>query len=62
MVGVALWRHRLIWDDNIRMDVKEIVWEGVDWIYLVQDRDQWRVLVNNVMELSGSIKGREFLD
>jgi hypothetical protein len=32
-------RHR--WEDNIRMDLWEIGWEGVDWMYLAQDRDQW---------------------
>jgi hypothetical protein len=32
------------WDDNIRKDLREIGWEGVDWIHLAQDRDQWRVL------------------
>jgi hypothetical protein len=31
-------RHR--WEDNIKMDVREIWWEGVDWIHLAQDRDQ----------------------
>jgi hypothetical protein len=39
------------WDDNIRMDLREIVWEGMDWINLAQDMDQWRVLVNAVMNL-----------
>jgi hypothetical protein len=33
------------------MDVGEIGWDGVDWIYLAQDRDQWRALVNTVMIL-----------
>jgi hypothetical protein len=32
------------WIDNIRMDLREIVWEGVDWINLVQDRDLWQLL------------------
>jgi len=31
------------------MDLREIVLEGVDWMQLAQDRDQWRVLVNTVM-------------
>jgi hypothetical protein len=31
------------------MDLREIVWDGVDWIDISQDRDQWRVLVNTVM-------------
>jgi hypothetical protein len=37
--------------DNIKMDVREIGWDGMDWIDLAQDRDQWRVLVNAVMNL-----------
>jgi hypothetical protein len=32
------------------------------WIYLAQDWDQWRAVVNTVMNLKGYIKGREFLD
>jgi hypothetical protein len=39
-------RHR--WEDNIRMGLTEIVWEGVCWIYLAQNRGQWRDLVNTV--------------
>jgi hypothetical protein len=35
--------------DNIRMDLGERGWDGVDWIDLAQDRDQWRALVNVVM-------------
>jgi hypothetical protein len=31
-------------EDNIRMDLREIEWEGVAWIHLAQDRDQWRLL------------------
>jgi hypothetical protein len=46
-----LGRHRYIREDNIRMDLREIVWEGVDWLHLAQDRDQWRALVNTVMNL-----------
>jgi hypothetical protein len=37
--------------DNIKMDLREIGWDGVDWIELAQDRDQWRALLNNVMNL-----------
>jgi hypothetical protein len=39
------------WEDNIRMDLREIRWSGIDWIDLAQDRDQWRALVNTVMNL-----------
>jgi hypothetical protein len=42
-------RHR--WMDNIKVDVLEISWGGVDWIALVQDRDKWRALVNAVINL-----------
>jgi hypothetical protein len=39
------------WVDNIKMDLKEIGWDGMDLIDLAQDRDQWRSLVNMVMNL-----------
>jgi hypothetical protein len=45
--------------DNIKMDLREIGWDGVDWIDLIQDRDQWRALVSTVKH-SGSIKCWEF--
>jgi hypothetical protein len=35
--------------DNIKMDLREIGWDGVDWIDMDQDRDQWRALVNTVL-------------
>jgi hypothetical protein len=38
------------WEDNIRMNVRERGWEGVKWMQLDQDRDQWRGLVNTVMK------------
>jgi hypothetical protein len=41
--------HRCV--DNIKMDLREIGWDGMDWIDLAQDRDQWRALVNAVMNL-----------
>jgi hypothetical protein len=44
-------RPRRKFEDNIRMEVRERGWEGVDWMHLVQDRDQWQVLVNTVMNL-----------
>jgi hypothetical protein len=37
--------------DNIKMDLLEIGWGGVDWIGLAQDRDRWRAVVNAVMNL-----------
>jgi hypothetical protein len=37
--------------DNIKMDLREIEWDGRDWIELAQDRDQWRALLNTAMNL-----------
>jgi hypothetical protein len=37
--------------DNIKMDLREIGWDGMDWIDLAKDRDQWRALVNAVKNL-----------
>jgi hypothetical protein len=37
--------------DNIKMGLSEIGWDGVDWIDLALNRDQWRALVNTVMNL-----------
>jgi hypothetical protein len=37
--------------DNIKMDLREIGWDGGDWIDLAHDRDQWRALVNAVIKL-----------
>jgi hypothetical protein len=46
-----LGRVRRRWEDNIRMDLTEIGWEGVNWMHLDQGRDQWQALVNTVMNL-----------
>jgi hypothetical protein len=46
-----LGRARRRWEDNIRMDLREIGWAGMDWIDVARDRDQWRALVNTVMNL-----------
>jgi hypothetical protein len=46
-----LGRPRRRWEDNVRMDLREIGWGGVDWIDLAQDTDQWRALVNTVINL-----------
>jgi hypothetical protein len=42
-------RRRLV--DNIKMDLREIGWNGMDWIDLAQDKGPWRHLVNTVMSL-----------
>jgi hypothetical protein len=44
-------RPRRRWMDNIKTDLREIEWDGMDLINLAQDRDQWRTLVNTVMNL-----------
>jgi hypothetical protein len=46
-----LGRPRRRWEDDIRMDLREIGWGGMDWIDVAQNRDQWRALVNTVMNL-----------
>jgi hypothetical protein len=42
-------RHSCV--DNIEMDLREIGWDGMDWIDPAQNRDKWRALVNTVMNL-----------
>jgi hypothetical protein len=39
------------WVDNIRMNLREIGWGSMAWIDVAQDRNQWRTLVNTVMNL-----------
>jgi hypothetical protein len=46
-----LGRSRRRWVHNIEIDLREIGWDGVDWIDLAQDRDQWRAVVSTVMNL-----------
>jgi hypothetical protein len=46
-----LGRSRRRWEDNIKMDLREVGWGGMDWVDLAQDRDRWRALVNAVMNL-----------
>jgi hypothetical protein len=44
-----LVRPRRRWEDNIKIDLREVGWSGMDWIDLAQDRDRWRALVNMEM-------------
>jgi hypothetical protein len=46
-----LGRHRRRWEENIKKDLQEVGSGGMDWIELAQDRDRWRALVNEVMNL-----------
>jgi hypothetical protein len=47
----ALGKPRRRWVDNIKIDLREIGWGGMDWIDLAQNRDQWRALVNMMKNL-----------
>jgi hypothetical protein len=47
----TLGRSRRRRVDNIKVDLEDIGWGGVEWIDRGQDRDQWRALVNSVMKL-----------
>ena len=46
-----LRRFRDRWEDNIKRDLQQVGYGGMEWIYLAQDRDRWRALVNAVMNL-----------
>ncbi|KAJ4450659.1 hypothetical protein ANN_02088 [Periplaneta americana] len=46
-----LGRPRRRWEDNIKMDLREVGYDGRDWINLAQDRDQWRAYVRAAMNL-----------
>jgi hypothetical protein len=52
-------RHRR--EDNIKMDLQEVGWGGMDWINVAEDRDRWRALVNAVMYLRVSENAGNFL-
>jgi hypothetical protein len=44
-------RPKRRWADNITMDLRVIGWDGMDWIDVAQDRDEWRALVNIIMNI-----------
>jgi hypothetical protein len=46
-----LGRRRRKWVNNIKMDLRAIGWGGMDWIDLADVKDQWKALVNTVMNL-----------
>jgi hypothetical protein len=48
---ICIYINIIRWVDNIKMDLREIGWDGVDWMDMAQDRDQWRALVNTVLNL-----------
>jgi hypothetical protein len=57
-----LERPRRRWEDNIKMDLREIGIDGGNWIQLAQDRVQWRTCVNTVMNLRVPQESRIFFD
>jgi hypothetical protein len=44
-------RSRRVWEDNIRMDLKEIGWKYLGWMDVAHDKEKWRAFVNTVMDL-----------
>jgi hypothetical protein len=50
-VKSPLGRPTRWWEDNIEMDFREIGWGGMDWIDLIENRNQWRDFVNTVTNL-----------
>jgi len=49
------------WEDNIKLDIREVGWEAVDWIYSAHGRDQVAGSCEHGIGLPNSIKGRGFL-
>jgi hypothetical protein len=56
-----LGRPKRRWLNNIKMDLREIGWDGMDWIDLAQNRDQWRALVSTEMNLRVPYNAGKFL-
>jgi hypothetical protein len=57
----TLERPRCTWVDNIKMDLRKIGWDGVDWTDMAQDRDQWRALLNTTLNLRVPENAGKFL-
>jgi hypothetical protein len=57
-----LQRPRYRWEDNIKMDLREIRIDGANWIRLAQDSVQWQAFVNTVMNLRVPYESRIFFD
>jgi hypothetical protein len=51
------WRR---WADNIKIDLRETGWDGMDWIDVAQDSVRWRVLMNTIMNLLVPYNARKF--
>jgi len=49
------------WEDNIKMDVKEMGWEGMNWIHMTQDRDKGQAVVNIIIYLQATLNVTYFV-
>jgi hypothetical protein len=56
-----LGRPRSRWDDNMQIDLQEVGWRGIDWIYLTQYIDRWQALLNAVMNFRVPLNAQNFL-
>jgi hypothetical protein len=54
---IGYWWESQKEKDNMKMDLREIGWDEVDWMDMAQDRDQWRALVNMVLNLRKFLSG-----
>jgi hypothetical protein len=57
--GIGKLGHR--WEYNIKVNLQDVEWVGMDWIALAQDRDRWRALMKAVMNLRFPSTARIFL-
>jgi hypothetical protein len=48
------------WDSNIKMDMREVGWSDMDWVYLTQYRDQWRGILNKIMNFQILLNAKKF--
>jgi hypothetical protein len=55
-------RPRRELEDNIKMGIRKIWWDSMDWVHLAQDRDQWRALVNSIMNFQVTQNVVKFLN
>jgi hypothetical protein len=56
-----LGRPKSRWKDNMKMDIQQVGYGGMDWMELAKDRDKWRALVNAVMNLRVILNAGNFL-
>jgi hypothetical protein len=56
-----LGKYKNLWEDTIKMSVKEIQCKGIDWVSLAQERVKWQAVVHTVMNLQKPLKMEDFL-